>query len=566
MSHFTKLDDNLYQDNKTGAIGPLRKGKGRGWYVEDESRIPSQIKRKGYTNEEYNKQEDKIGTLKQQYEKMQREQAIESKNMNSQDYKDIRDDVDDKSWELYEARQKYGEMAKNPYIERKMQLGEERFNALKESNQVAKAEEDLSSLYTYRDEKNMGSLDKEPLKRYEDKYGKKVVDKAWKNLEETKDVVKGVYTDSEGLSYNQLIDKSYIGLNKGDAYQNKMGTVVKIEDIDEKGQVMHSFQTSPTTPPSYRTFMEKDVKSMLNQNGYEKVGSKIKTPSLDEEVRRLVKADYGNNIDMNDLSDEDLDIYTQEAQKNIKEIKVGNKINKAYSNKLNEEDRLLKGMTPEEYKKGKYSFEDASKSQLERLTTDYKDVADLRDEYEDKILSRYEDTSPMSEYSDTTGTGYSDLQTKALKSGAYDKRTSTELRKQLKALKPWEDELQVGDRVIKSIGGRGYAVRNKDDYDDPMTDYSAYVYGINAKSIIERAKEEGIITDVSKSKANNTKAKIERFNQRKQGSTYDTMSKRQLAEKIVEDQLSRGLKFNDKESIIQSKMKMSKSELLKYFK
>lgn len=272
-------------------------------------------------------------------------------------------------------------------------------------------------------------------------------------------------------------NEEYLKIAKGEAFQNKNGAVVEIRDIDDKGQTTYSIQSSPTTPPSYYTHTEDNVKRMLELNEYEKVGKALKSkPSLYEQIHNE---------------------YTPEETKYI----IGRDNN---------------------------------------------------------------DISPMSEYSDTTGTGYSDKQTKELSSGAYDVRTSTELRKQLKALEPHSQELQVGDRVIISTGGGKYGVRNKDDFDDPMTDYSAYVYGFNAKSIIDRAREKGIVVD--KPKKTSTEAKIERFKQRKQGATIDTMSKRELAEKIVENQISRGMNFTNKEEIIKDKMRMSKSDLLKYFK
>ena len=195
--------------------------------------------------------------------------------------------------------------------------------------------------------------------------------------------------------------------------------------------------------------------------------------------------------------------------------------------------------------------------------------------------------NPMEEWSDTVGDGYSDAQRKELDrikkdlsrpyveqpDGTYadpkspfTKRTSSELRKQIKELEPHTQELQIGNRVVKNIGGGKYAVRNVGDEDDPMTDYSAYVYGFNAKMIIQNAREQGIVTDAPKT-SKTTEAKVERFKERK-GKTLDTMSKRQLAEKIVDDQIARGvIKSDNKELQIKRKMQdYSKSDLLDYFK
>lgn len=72
--------------------------------------------------------------------------------------------------------------------------------------------------------------------------------------------------------------------------------------------------------------------------------------------------------------------------------------------------------------------------------------------------------------------------------------TKKELRKKLRNLKPYFEELQVGKNVIIKTSS-SYAVRNKDDYDDPMTDYSAYIYGWKEKWIIDMALREKAITE-----------------------------------------------------------------------
>lgn len=72
--------------------------------------------------------------------------------------------------------------------------------------------------------------------------------------------------------------------------------------------------------------------------------------------------------------------------------------------------------------------------------------------------------------------------------------TKKELRTKLRNLKPYFEELQVGKNVIIKTGS-SYAVRNKDDYDDPMTDYSAYIYGWKEKWIIDMALREKAITE-----------------------------------------------------------------------
>lgn len=333
-AEFTKLRNGLYMDNKTKKIGKLVKSPKGGWYVDDE----------WYENE--------------------RPERIKAK----------RTEINSK---LYENPEEAKYVSKIVDYNAKNRV--ERYANYNTEDVVAKSkdiENDIRSLYIYKNEKNMGAGEPEPLKKYYDKYGKKDVDSVWKDMDRKYAVIEGTSMDSEGLRYNSLVEKrkysseaienyrkkaeqawkNYYGdsrkyneevgkareefensnkLNKGEAYQNKNGAVVEIKDKDENGWTTYSMQTNPTTPPSYKTFQEENVKNMLKDNGYEKVRE-------------------GTHLD-------------------------------------------------------------ASESQLRRLATDYKDVADLRDEYEDKILSSYNDTSPMSEYSDTTGTGYTDRQMKAYK-------------------------------------------------------------------------------------------------------------------------------------------------------
>lgn len=494
MKYFTKLDDGLWQDNQTGVIGPLRKGRGKGWYVEDEERIPKQIKRKGYSNEDYQKQEDRIAELRKEYDSLVREEEDYAKDWDgwkepSYELESVAYDRINKEDELVEERQKYDRMLQSPYVERKMKLGRDKLNSLKESNQVAKAEEDLKSLYTYQDEKSMGTLKEEPFKDYEDKYGKKVVNKAWKNLNEKYDIQKGAYTDSEGLTYNNLIDKSYIGLKEGENYVNSQGTIINIKSIDDKGQVVHSFQTSPTTPPSYRTFMEDDVRSMLDHNGYVKVGKEAKAREIDKfnnshdnqiaetvykqsvgdkkEFLRKMRQDYGwDNEDAKEqyYRIDKLGIVTdkngQVIDRNGNKTGVYSTYN--YDTEYKKEkpsfrEQMTKADTWEDIHKSIDSIDNnyikdnlkRTAQKLEEGENDpWKSASYLDKEYifneneynrDKKIVNK--DISPMSEYSDTTGTGLSDKQSTSLSkmslselrnmANEYDINTKGKSKKQL---------------------------------------------------------------------------------------------------------------------------------------
>ena len=72
--------------------------------------------------------------------------------------------------------------------------------------------------------------------------------------------------------------------------------------------------------------------------------------------------------------------------------------------------------------------------------------------------------------------------------------TTSELRKKLRSMVPYKEELVLGNNVIVKTSN-GYGIRNINDHDDPMTDYSAYVYGFKEKWIIERARKNGLLKD-----------------------------------------------------------------------
>lgn len=115
-----------------------------------------------------------------------------------------------------------------------------------------------------------------------------------------------------------------------------------------------------------------------------------------------------------------------------------------------------------------------------------------------------------------------------------------------------------GKQVIKDLS----KVSDAYNYDesDGMTDY--FNTGFYSDISVGRYNKPFV-------QGNNgeVKAKVERFKERKgKSNSLENLSKRELAEKLVENQMSRGMSFNNKENVIKSKMKMTKEELLKYFK
>ncbi|MEI3530105.1 MAG: hypothetical protein V8Q75_03395 [Bacilli bacterium] len=73
--------------------------------------------------------------------------------------------------------------------------------------------------------------------------------------------------------------------------------------------------------------------------------------------------------------------------------------------------------------------------------------------------------------------------------------TKKEFKNKLRNLQPYIEELKISDDVIIKTT-TGYGIRNVDDFDDPMTDYSAYVYGFKEKWLIERYLNQGILKEV----------------------------------------------------------------------
>lgn len=145
-----------------------------------------------------------------------------------------------------------------------------------------------------------------------------------------------------------------------------------------------------------------------------------------------------------------------------------------------------------------------------------------------------------------------------------DKRpTISEVRKELRNMNSWSDEKQYGNIVVTKTGATGYHIRNVDDVSDPMTDYFAGVYGVKEKQVLKTLEEKGFITNNK-----DTKAKVERFKERKGTTrTNKTPTKRELAEKIVDNQIERGIvSKSSREMLIRNKMNMTKEELEKYFK
>ena len=153
------------------------------------------------------------------------------------------------------------------------------------------------------------------------------------------------------------------------------------------------------------------------------------------------------------------------------------------------------------------------------------------------------------------------------KEASLRKPTVSDIRKELRNMESWSEEKQYGDIVVTKTGNTGYHVRSVNDVSDPQTDYFAGVYGMKEKQVLNMLEQKGFV------QKQEVKATVERFRERKGTSSsnnngsLESLSKQALIEKLVDDQISRGVvKAENRALQIRARKNMTKSELLKYFK
>lgn len=157
--------------------------------------------------------------------------------------------------------------------------------------------------------------------------------------------------------------------------------------------------------------------------------------------------------------------------------------------------------------------------------------------------------------------------TNRFKAEVSSKPTISDVRKELRNMESWKDEKQYGDIVISKTGHTGYHVRNVNDVSDPQTDYFAGVYGFKEKQVLNLLKERGYVQQEE------VKAKVQNYRNRKgsvrqnNSGSIENLSKQALIEKLVDDQISRGVvRAENRQLQIDARKNMTKTELLKYFK
>lgn len=83
-------------------------------------------------------------------------------------------------------------------------------------------------------------------------------------------------------------------------------------------------------------------------------------------------------------------------------------------------------------------------------------------------------------------------------------KTSSELRRELRSLKPYKEELKIGKDVVMSTG-TGYGVRASWDKSDIMSDYNAHVFGFREKDVLDSAVRHKTIKEDRKARVSKSK-------------------------------------------------------------
>lgn len=495
-NYYTPVGNGLWRDERTGAVGTLKVGRGGGFYVDadDQSGTSREKFKKEQISQAYRDADDKVANFyrrknkegqlknsskeedvreakKEANEKLA--EAVEFGNLynnplqalpgeydinefskidenaktrmgrfaernivaeNLQTWGQVeyesdkvfipdRNVIEDEWGNTFVTNDEYGKilnnedyygMGKRMFSPEEKVAGYQRRKGITQAVDDKAIESDIKSLFIYQNEKNMGAGPyEEPIQRYYDKYGKENVDRVWADMDKKYAVIQGTNMDYEGLRYNELVEKDKYSPEAIDFYRKQV----------ENAWQNHSWDTKKYNEATAKA-REEFERFDSERSSWEKEDTEI--PTLDEEVRNLVKQNYGE-IDMNDLYDEELDAITKVAQDNIKNKQLlanigitGEKADKVLA------DREARTVTEESNprKMVDYYLRKGEFSEADRVMYDYgleNEREEFLDGVSDKIVSDYneyqrgkEDTSPMSEWSDTVGDGYSDAQRKEM--------------------------------------------------------------------------------------------------------------------------------------------------------
>ena len=320
------------------------------------------IKRKGVTAEEYQKAENKAHILREQYEILKREMDMEQSG--TQDYRDVRDDADDKYWEMREAQDKYDElMKKDGYMERKYKMPS---NSKKEKEDFEydlykRAKENPDSIDPMTENStDWEALDRKYSNRYD--YEKEMEEFGSKEMPSNIRLKQGDLTDNDkatlqAMKKEFLSDEEIVQRVKENKIVDSFGNNVVYQN--SKGNWI-------TSRDSYNDY----VNGKKDRLGGELV--------LNEKQARETLASY-----------EALDKYPYEGY--ARDMKTGN--DKKYEQRKQENlDKMYKTIG---YDDSKYNY--GYKRDRYDIKVSGEDTDTIINDFEDNVVSRYDNTMTQDE-------------------------------------------------------------------------------------------------------------------------------------------------------------------------
>lgn len=320
---FTPLDNGLWKDNKTGAIGRLKKGRGAGWYVDSEDQTPMGKReqyQKGQHINEYNMSKkqlsSKIDMANKKYEKAKTEPEWEKAKHEKELWQNVYDDVekDEDFWSAYDNSKEETNISDlvGKHINKEQQLSdignkERRLQDGKEIHEVYRQMSD-KEMKEFA-EKNPEAIQK--MKEYtRDKYDYDLYKRAKENPDSIDPMTENS-TDWEAL------DKKYKDRYVKDVMDGLSVDKGFSQDVDMNGSVRLYNQNE------LKKMEEAGVKPMEHSytgGGWEgtKYDSKLTTKEIAKTVQDDLKKNYPgvkisrktdyNSIDINIMSS-DKDLY-----------------------------------------------------------------------------------------------------------------------------------------------------------------------------------------------------------------------------------------------------------------
>ena len=228
------------------------------------------VKRKGYKNEDYQKQEDKIAQLRKDYRALETEVGAYDDDefmSGSPAHDELKWGLKDKEDELREAQNRYREMGKNPYVERKYGVNKQELSNLKGINkQSTNIKDKIKTMLVKDNEGKVEKFDMKDIESIEDAgkyYDIKYKDGSASLLKDKVVSINGVDTDK----YNDKMNPTY-DFEKEVEYVAQDGKVHKMMSYDypEERDEYHKFLQD-----KYGTYKEEEIKDDRGRTDYKKL-------------------------------------------------------------------------------------------------------------------------------------------------------------------------------------------------------------------------------------------------------------------------------------------------------